>query len=36
MFENLTPALWALFATSLWETVVMVGVAGLVAGSVKG
>ncbi len=30
MFENLTPALWALFATSLWETVVMVGVAGLV------
>ena len=30
MFENLTPALWALFATSLWETVVMVSVAGLV------
>ena len=28
MFENLTPALWDLFATSLWETVLMVGVAG--------
>ena len=28
MFENLTPALWDLFATSVWETVLMVGVAG--------
>ena len=28
MFDNLTPAMWDLFATSLWETALMVGVAG--------
>ena len=29
MFDNFTPALLALFTTSLWETVLMVGIAGL-------
>ena len=31
MFEHFTSAMLELFATSLWETVVMVGVAGFVA-----
>ena len=30
MFDTFTPALLELFATSLWETVVMVGLSGLV------
>ena len=30
MFSNFTPALLELFVSSLWETVVMVGIAGLV------
>jgi D-methionine transport system permease protein len=30
MFDTFTPALLELFATSLWETVAMVGLAGLV------
>jgi D-methionine transport system permease protein len=34
MFENLTPALLELFATSLWETVLMVGVAGLAGAAI--
>ena len=34
MFENLTPALWELFATSLWETALMVGVAGLAGAAI--
>lgn len=34
MFENLTPALLALFVTSLWETVLMVGVAGLAGAAI--
>ena len=34
MFENLTPALWALFVTSFWETTLMVGVAGLAGAAI--
>ena len=34
MFENLTPALWALFVTSFWETALMVGVAGLAGAAI--
>ena len=34
MFENLTPALWALFVTSIWETALMVGVAGLAGAAI--
>ena len=30
MFDTFTPQLLELFATSLWETVVMVGVSGAV------
>lgn len=30
MFENFSEAMLALFATSLWETLVMVGISGLV------
>jgi D-methionine transport system permease protein len=30
MFENFSQAMLELFATSLWETIVMVGIAGLV------
>ena len=30
MFDNFTPAMLDLFATSLWETLVMVGISGLV------
>jgi len=35
MWDNFTPALLELFATSLWETLAMVGIAGL-AGSLIG
>ncbi|MFD1711658.1 ABC transporter permease [Ottowia sp. GY511] len=35
MFENFTPALLDLFTTSLWETVLMVGISGL-AGTAVG
>ena len=35
MLDNFTPAMLELFATSLWETLVMVGISG-VAGSVIG
>jgi D-methionine transport system permease protein len=35
MFENLTSAMWELFATSLWETLVMVGLSGI-AGALIG
>jgi D-methionine transport system permease protein len=35
MFDTFTPALLELFATSLWETVVMVGISGL-AGALLG
>jgi len=35
MFDTFTPALLDLFATSLWETVVMVGISGL-AGALLG
>ena len=34
MFDNLTPELLALFATSLWETLQMVGVAGLAGAAI--
>lgn len=30
MLDNFTPAMLELFATSLWETIVMVGISGLV------
>lgn len=32
MFDNFTPAMLELFATSLWETLVMVGISGIVGG----
>ena len=32
MFDNFTPAMLDLFASSLWETLVMVGISGLVGG----
>ncbi len=34
MFDNLTTALLELFVTSLWETVLMVGVAGLAGAAI--
>ena len=32
MFNNFTPAMLDLFASSLWETLIMVGISGLVGG----
>ena len=32
MFNNFTPAMMDLFASSLWETLIMVGISGLVGG----
>ncbi|MES2612117.1 MAG: methionine ABC transporter permease [Pseudomonadota bacterium] len=32
MFDHFTPAMLELFASSLWETLVMVGISGLVGG----
>ncbi|HRO82058.1 MAG TPA: DL-methionine transporter permease subunit, partial [Alicycliphilus denitrificans] len=34
MFENFSEMMLELFATSLWETVIMVGVSGVVGGLV--
>ena len=34
MFENFSEMMLELFATSLWETVVMVGASGIVGGLV--
>ena len=32
MFENFSEMMLELFATSLWETIVMVGISGVVGG----
>jgi len=34
MFDNFTPAMLDLFVSSLWETLIMVGISGLVGGLV--
>ena len=36
MFNNFTPAMLDLFASSLWETLIMVGMSGLVGGLAGG
>jgi len=32
MSDNFTPMMLALFGTSLWETVIMVGISGAIGG----